>query len=181
MGLTPATQNQVPEHSILDYFNKQTYLGNEFSFPIGPQTINSTSETPIGLIVNPALTGGQAFPNQKAIFQNLRTSSSDIASGDGTTFFRYYFNPTISSTGTATVAVNLRPASAIKSISKCYTSANFAVSANGTLIRAISAGYSAVNDSNLLFILDPGMSLLITAQPTTSGATILNSSSFYEI
>ena len=30
MAFLPATQRQVPEHAILDYFNKQTYLGNQY-------------------------------------------------------------------------------------------------------------------------------------------------------
>jgi hypothetical protein len=181
MGLTPATQNQVPEHSILDYFNKQTYLGNAFSFPIGPETINSTNETPIALILNPALAAGVAFPNQKALFQNLRTTASDIASGDGTTFFRYYLNPTIATQGTKTTPINCRPASATTSIASCYVNGQFTVSSNGTLARVITAGYSSINDSNLLFILDPGQSLLVTAQPVTSGATIINANSWYEL
>jgi hypothetical protein len=173
------TPSQNPANSILDQFNRQTYLGNAYSFPIGPQTVNSTAETPIGLIVNPLTSGGAQ--NLKALFNNLRTTASDNASGDGTSFFRYYINPTIAALGTQTIPVNCRPASNLTSVSNCYVSGQFTVSANGTLWRSIMAGYSAIDDSALLLVLDPGQSLLITVECVTSGSQIINASSFYEI
>jgi hypothetical protein len=182
MAQQPGTNRQVPEHAILDYFNKQSYLGNAFSFPINSQTINSTSETPIALIINPAVTA-DAFPSgYKSIFNNLRTTASDNSSGDdGTSFFRYYFNPTYSGLGTKTTPVNVRPASPTTSIANCYVNGQFTISANGTLVRAITAGYSSINDSLLLLILDPGNSLLVTAQCVTSGSTIINANSWWEL
>ena len=181
MAQQPGTNRQVPENAILDYFNKQSYLGNSFSLPINAQTLSGTSETPIALIVNPSVTG-DAFPSgYKSIFNNLRTTASDISSGDGTSYFRYYFNPTISMTGTKTTPVNVRSGSATASIAQCYLSGQFTVSANGTLVRVITAGYSSINDSLLLLIIDPGNSLLVTVQAVTTGATIINANSWWEI
>lgn len=130
-NLSLPTNKQVPDKAILDQFNKQTYLGNSFSLPIDKQTLGSTNETLIALIQNPTTVSGLA--NTKSIFQNLRTTASDISSGDGTSFFRYYINPTVLTTSTATTPVSCRPANSNTSISNCYLSGQFTVSSNGTL------------------------------------------------
>ena len=62
MGLTPATNRQVPDNSILDYFNKQTYLGNQYVYAVGSIEILSTSEAPYLLLTNPAVTA-TGFPS----------------------------------------------------------------------------------------------------------------------
>lgn len=173
-----STANQVPANSILDQFNRQTYLGNEFSLPINVQTLAGTTETPIALVINPVTVS--SVVNVKSIFHNLRVTASDNGSGDGTSFFRYYINPTVTSTGTKTVPVNCRPASSTTSIANCYLNGQFTVSSNGTLWRVLMAGYSAVNDSSLMLILDPGQSFLITTQAATAGSTVINASSWYE-
>lgn len=173
------TSRQVPDHSIMDYFNKQTYLGNAFTLPIMPQTLAGTSETLVALIKNPATIG--SVQNTISVFNNLRTTASDNAGGDGTTFFKYYANPTVSSTGTATLPVNLRLASSTTSVTNCYLNGQFTVSGNGTLIRAITAGYSSINDSILLIILDPGQTMLITATAVTAASIIIDATSWYEL
>jgi hypothetical protein len=174
MAGNASTFKQVPDNSILDYFNRQSYLGNAYSFPIGPEVLESTTETNITLISNPA-------SSTVSLFLNLRTTASDSATGDGTSFFRYYINPTVSTTGTKTPPQNLRPSAGDNSQAACYVNGQFTTSANGTLLRVITAGYSSINDSNVLIILDPGYSLLVTAQAVTSGSTIINANSWYEI
>lgn len=86
------TKNQVPDHAILDYFNKQTYLGNQFmtcqAFTV------STSELPILLLANPSKT--------LSLFQNLIGALSLTAAH--TLAFKVYFNPTITA-GAQTVGL----------------------------------------------------------------------------
>lgn len=185
MALTPQTQFQVAEKSILDQFNRQTYLGNAFTLPTNVVTLSDTSEDVLMLITNPSSnapsigvpTGGKPT----ALFLNLRTTASDNSGGDGTAFFRYYIGPVVNTTGTPATPINLRPAMAQTSISKCYLRGQFTITSNGTLFRTIMAGYSAINDSTILIILDPGQSLLVTAQAVTSGSTVINSNSWYEL
>lgn len=98
---TPATNRQVPDHSIMDAFNKQNYLGNQFIFPFN-STIASTAETALILLSNPAVTGS-GFPSAyKAIFTNYMKSVCLTASQNAT--FRTYYAPTITA-GTQTVAM----------------------------------------------------------------------------
>jgi hypothetical protein len=173
------TSKQVPDHAILDYYNKQAYLGNAYSFPIGAETLSSTSETLIALIQNPSTISSK--PNLVSLFNNLRTTASDNDGSDGTTFFRYYINPAVSTTGTPTVPVNCRTGSVNTSVALCFVNGQFTLSANGTLWRATTAGYSAINDSDLLLILDPGSALLVTATAVSSGSVITQATSWYEL
>ena len=66
MATLPATNKQIPDHSILDHFDKQTYLGNQYSasasFTVG------ASEIPLLLMTN-VQTGSSS--NFKALFQRL--------------------------------------------------------------------------------------------------------------
>lgn len=166
------TANQNPENSILDQFNKQTYLGNSFILAAVDISLSTTNEILIALIQNVA-------PNTKSLFMNLRryTSSAEQV------LMKAYLNPTISTVGAATVPNNLRPANTNASVSTCYVNGNFTVSANGTLYSALGcpADYYVTLDNNILIILDPGQSLLITATALTED-TVLNSEiSWYEL
>src|ERR1700677_2848860 len=120
MALIPATNRQIPEKAMMDLFNRQLYLGNSFCLPINTFELTGTGETNLALITNPATnTGNDRLGLATALFINLRTTASDVGSGDGTSFFRYYINPTISTTSTPTTPVNCRPASANTSIALC--------------------------------------------------------------
>lgn len=175
MALIPSnlnfpTKSQVPEHSILDYYNKQCYSGNSFIVPIAAKSLADTSETVVLLIKNPATSA-------KSIFYYLRR----VSAGANYCLFKYYLNPTISAVGSGIATpVNLRTACSTVSVSLCYTAPT--ISANGTLLSALGApaGLATVADSSVLIILDPGQNLLVTA--TAAGAAVINSdNSFYEI
>jgi hypothetical protein len=60
MALQPGTQRQVSEHSILDAYNKQTYLSNQYVYSLGNTEITTTSETPLLLLSNPTA-GSHSF------------------------------------------------------------------------------------------------------------------------
>lgn len=152
---------------MLDYFNRQTYLGNSFSLPVDSLSLGmSTDETPILLIENPT---APAFP-YKALFMNVNTlQSSD------TVLFRFYFNPTISANGTPETPLNLRPGSNVLSVSKCYVSPT--ISDNGTLFTLAGNGTQVTS----LFVLDQGSTLLITAQATDADTSVYLSQSWYEV
>jgi hypothetical protein len=169
MSVTPNNTQQLPDKSILDFFNRQTYLANSYSLPL-TSTLSNGSETPILLISN-SLTG---IAGGKALFHNLRR----LVSSDHS-IIRYYVNPTVSSVGTPITPVNLRPASSNVSIASCSSSPT--ISGDGTLLSAIGIN-TVTDDRNLLIVLDAGQSLLITAQASSgAGATIYSTSSWYEL
>jgi hypothetical protein len=144
------TQYQIPDNSIMDVNGKQTYLGNTFILPINGFNIDSASELNVALITNPV-------GNTKALFLFTRS-----AAADGPGVLRYYFNPTVTSPGTPTTPINLRPASPNTSVSLCYL--NPSISSNGTFFSTVGTEVTIEVDQYTLFILDPGQSMLITAQ-----------------
>lgn len=164
---TPNTPAQIPAESILDYYNKQCYLGNGWAFTIPGVSIPTTDETPVALISNPTLSG-TAFPQQKALFISLRR----ISSLSDSVQIKFYIASTITSAGTPATPVNLRPASSNTSVSVCTTSPT--VTDNGTLIDTLESpvDYYISEDAYRLIILDPGQSLLITC--TAASATTIN-------
>jgi hypothetical protein len=87
MAFLPATQRQIPEHSIFDAYNKQTYLGNTYSVAVASTV--STSELPIILVSNGQVTTG----NQIGTFQNLLQTVSLTATYN--VLLKVYVNPTI--------------------------------------------------------------------------------------
>lgn len=101
------TPNQIPDKAMQDNFNRQIYLGNGFILPIQGIVLAGTSEVPVALISNPT-------NSKKAMFLNNRKVSAS-----GTTVFRFYGNPTISSPGANTIPLNLRPSSTTVSVAAC--------------------------------------------------------------
>lgn len=166
--------NQIPDKSILDAYYRQTYLGNAYIATVA-SSLSDTSEHGLILIENPAVS---QLPG-KAIFVNLRRFSSSAEQ----VLIKTYINPTVNSTSTAYVPNNLRPASPNTSISATYAAGQFSTSANGTLISAIgcAADDYVVQDNQLLVILDPGQSLLITATALADTTSLDADISWYEI
>jgi hypothetical protein len=95
MSLLPS-QNQIPDHSILDINGKQTYLGNQYICSVLP-FITTQSETPIILLQNPTT----LVANPKSIFQNVKKLTCLSASLYA--YFKFYFNPTLNTYGIQTV------------------------------------------------------------------------------
>lgn len=176
MAQNPGTNRQVPEHSIMDHFDKQNYLGNTFAVPLS-LSLSNTSETPLLLIQNPAVVGS-GFPSG---YKGLFIKNKQVTCA-GQVTLRCYLNPTVSSTGTASSIFNLRSASPNASIALPFANGQFSVSANGSLVDVRSAVAGAQALSDLLLILDPGKSLLITIQTVTSGTNaVVGSMSWDEI
>jgi hypothetical protein len=176
MGFTPATNRQVPDHSIMDHYNKQTYLGNKFVYASN-QAIASTSEIPLLLLQNPAVATSSFPSGYTGLFVDLMKLAVITASQSAV--IRVYLNPTTPVAGTAKTPTNLRYASATTSIAAL--SAAPTVSGNGTLINVLSALPGQPDRSDLLVILDPGQNMLLTIQATANPTTIAQSISWYEL
>ncbi len=172
---TPATNKQIPDNAILDHFSKQTYLGNRYSYALA-FTISGTSEVAKLYLLNPALASGTSFPNQAALFVDLRRMTGATASAN--TIMRTYIGPTTVSSGSSQTPVNMRPASPNLSIAtlKSATTAG----GNGTLVETLSGGEFKTVESRDLIILDPGKSMLITLQ-SADAAVITAQIGWYEL
>jgi len=110
MTLTPITNRQTPNDSILDINGRQTYLGNTFILPINGTELFDENEHTLCLINNPINSG-------KALFlYGRKIASTDV------TFVRFYGAPTLMNNGALTSTPNLRPGSSNTSISQCYLS-----------------------------------------------------------
>ncbi len=156
--------NQVPDKSICDLNGRQTYLGQNFIYSaVG--TYASTSEGILYLLQNPV---SNANP-PKAIFQDFKKLTCLTASQY--LIFKFYANPTITSTGTSLTPTNLRVASSVTASAKLFNSSNFTVSANGIYLGALGSNFLVPDMSHVLSIFDAGNSLLITAQASQASAT----------
>lgn len=91
MAQTPATSRQIPDHAILDVYNKQIYLGNQYcvnqAFTVG------TGETGILMLRN--------INQSIALFQNILKVVENTAAHS--IILNVYFNPTVAA-GAQTVA-----------------------------------------------------------------------------
>lgn len=162
------TSAQVPERSIMDYYNKQVYLGNQF-IRAASVTPGATSEVLLYLLSNASTT--------KSLFQAHKKLIT-VTSAQ-TAIMRFYLNPTITGAGTPVTPTNLRIANTNASVATLATGPS--ASANGTLICSLSSTPSVPDSSEVMTILDPGQSLLITCQPSSNGTVILTEFSWYEL
>lgn len=173
MALLAATNKQVPDHSIMDKYNKQTYLGNNYfvsqTFTVG------ASEIPLILLQNIQNVNAQIAVG---VFHNLikiigKTTGASI-------ILNAYLNPTFSSAGTAMTISNYRSSYGLINVKATLTQAP-TVSANGTLVDSISAPALSVGSSDILKILDNGQNLLITAIASGAGTSVGVISGWYEV
>jgi len=154
-------QHQIPDHSIMDFYNKQAYLGNQFIS--GPDTfaLADASEHPILYVLCPSTSAKSIFIHDL----NLGAAvSTDVVT------FRIYSNPTTVTSGTAITPVNVRPASSTTSIA----TAKYGVAAvsKGARMETIVAVLNTQVGKAPIFILDPGQSLLITGQAAVTATAI---------
>lgn len=159
MGLTPATAKQVPDHAILDYYNKQTYLGNRFTFPL-TFTLSGTGENNAFILSNPVSGSPQ---NQAALFVDMIAMTGLTASATDT--LRAYVGSTSISGGTAKTPLNLRTGSATTSAA---TLKSAPTATPGTLYELLSAAALNTQKISQLIVIDPGQTLLITLQGANS-------------
>lgn len=165
------TAIQTAEKAILDYYNKQTYLGNQYIFSIN-QTLGSATETLFYLLQNPA-------SSKKSLFQNWKKltclSSNNV-------IFRIYLNPAVTSTTTASTPVNMRTGSTNTSIAGVFNASNFSVSSNGSYIASLVSANYVPDISTVMEVIDPGTSMLITVQSNEpSGIPITGEILWYEL
>lgn len=163
------TKNQIPDHSIMDHFKKQTYLGNEYIYSAST-AIGGTSEVPLLYLANPA---GSA----KSLFYGMRKLICATASNSA--IARFYLNPVSITGGSTETPINLRVASSNESIATLTLSPSVGGSF-GSLIDILSSLNPSPDESNTLIILDPGESLLITSQCSAS-STVITKNSWYEL
>lgn len=156
-------KNQVPDHSILDLFGKQAYLGNQFVASSGVVSLADTAEHPVMYLLNGAA-------NTKSLFNGIRKCFA----GDVTNLivFRVYQQPTTVAAGSVITPTNSRLASA--TLSSATVKKSVTAVSNGTLIETLPIGFGyAPIESNNLLILDPGYSLLITAQAVAATTCVI--------
>ena len=166
----PLNQNQIPNNSIMDINGRQTYLGNSFVLPQNGKSLSNTTETPLTIISNPASSG-------KSLFLFSRKISTD----NNNIYVRFYLNPTVNVAGSTTTALNLRTGSSTASVSNCYLGST--ITSNGTFIATLPATVYSIT-SEVLFILDPGATMLITGQQfsgSSGSSNIFVENIWYEI
>lgn len=178
MALAPATSKQIPNEAILDVYNKQAYLGNQFVYPLKVAAVASTAETPL-LLIQGIGTSANTYSNKSptALFITLKTMICDTASQN--VLFSFYTNPAFSDTGPIKTPLNARTGSATTSVATVSTSPT--IVSNGTLMEQSAVSGVGTYESTAMIILDAGQSLLLTAtcsaNPTNVGAVI----SWYEL
>ena len=161
-----ANSKQLPDHAILDAYNKQTYLGNSYVLPVS-SSLTDTSEKVVAFIKNPV-------GNLVGVFVNLIKVSSDKS-----VQIKIYSNPTVNVLGAATVPLNYRTASTFAASALCYKSTSF--SANGTLLGSVAAGAYGTAQAGGLYVLDAGQTLLITATAAAGTTTPITELAWYEL
>lgn len=176
MALTPATNRQIPDHAILDFYNKQLYLGNQYVYATN-QAIASTAEIPLLLLQNPAISTSGFPSGYVGLFVDYSKLACLTASQNAV--IRMYLAPTFSVAGTAKTPLNLRPASPNVSIATLTSAPT--VSVNGNLINVLSALPGEPDESHLMTILDAGQTMLWTIQTSANPTSIAAELSWYEL
>ncbi len=147
-----------------------TSQGCAFNVSTGQVTLAATTETPLLYIAN-------GSTNSASIGSFLR-KFVNTTSGH-TTYFKHYFNPTVSANGTALSIVNLRNGNGVPtSTMNAYLEPT--VSSNGSLLSNIEAGNTQVV-SEMPLIIDPGFSLLITATTQAISDVVICELSWFEL
>lgn len=163
------TFKQIPENAILDLNGRQAYLGNAYVFPSPASgfTLADTTEHPIMLLINPLTSG-------KSIFMFSRNVSAT-----DTALVRYYADPTVTSAGTPTTIINTRIGASSTSVATAHNSPTIA--SNGTFIDVVGVEALLESENTVLFILDPGHTLLMTAESPPGDAVVFQQLFWYEI
>ncbi len=155
------TKNQIPDHSIMDVYNKQAYLGNQFISDPGVLSLADASEHPLLYILCPTTS------NKSLFISNLNLNA--VGAADVITY-RVYYAPVTVSGGSAVTPHNVRTASATTSLATVKS--GVAAVSNGTRIQTLVAVVNTQESKNPLYILDPGQALLITGQAATTASAI---------
>lgn len=175
----PSTQNQTASNSILDQFNRQSYLGNSYIVGLSQITTTSTNtEYPLLYMSNASSPSTSTSP-AVSCFNNLRKLQCGDISGASGVLFRIYLNASSVSGGTSVTPANMRTGSSNTSVMTVLKQPT--VGTKGTLIATFPVGWSSQNFDPSLLIIDPGNNILITGQPITGSSTAVVEASWYEI
>jgi hypothetical protein len=177
MAQNPGTNRQIPDHSIMDLMGKQCYLGNEFIYANSKASFAATTETPILLLSNPAVTASGFPSGYVSLFVNL--NKLIVATASQNVIMRIYLNPAGITAGTSETPVNLRPQSPTTSIAALSINPTGTISGNP--IQVLAAQIGLPDTSDVLMILDPGNSILITAQASATATAMVNELSWFEL
>lgn len=172
MAFLPATPKQIPDHSILDYYYKQVYLGNQYIVSLAGTAL-TTSESNLLLLSNPGVQTGI----NPALFVRIKKSVCLTAANSA--LLRFYINPIVTGAGSAAVPINMRPAYGITNMVGVATTGP-TTSSNGTLVDAIGDGALVSAESDNIIILDPGKKLLVTGLGSDA-VTVDGFVSWYEL
>jgi len=176
---TQANQRQIPENAILDFYNKQNYLGNSFVASSGAITLpTAATESPIITLANPSTNGVPASGFQ---VQNtglfLKSKKLLVLTATQSCVFKIYIGPTITVAGTVVTPVNMRPANSNASVMSFRKSPT--IGANGTLLTNYYSNGMVIDDS-FLFVLDPNKTILITGTPSANSTVVTVDLNWYE-
>lgn len=160
----------------MDAYFRQTYLANAFIFSTGSTAISGTSEVPLLLIQNKSANFQVNGLPVGCFVQNIKVAQLTAAH---TAIFNLYVGPTFSAAGTAKTPVNLRVASAVTSLMTVTQAPT--VSANGTLIEIFSSTAIVPDMSQILKIVDPNKTLLLTATVSNDGDHVNAAISWFEL
>lgn len=164
------TSKQIPDHAIMDFYNKQAYLGNQFIYNSGIISLSDSSEHPLIYLGNPAT-------NKVSLFCPWRKYLSFVTANYN--YFRVYANPTGVTGGTAKTPPNVRFGSGNASTASVLLSPN--TSTNGTLISLMIANEDTIPPENSMLIIDPGQSMLITVASDGTSTNALAEIMWYEL
>lgn len=164
------TSVQVPNNSIMDLYNRQAYLGNQFFFNSQNYSLADANEHPVLYLSNTS-TKVSLFHTYR-FFYTFGSSSY--------TYFRVYANPIGVSGGTAKTPNNSRIASSNTSQATLLYTPTVATS-NGTLLYYIPSNELEQNPRTEILIVDPGNSLLFTVQGDGTSTSSLMDILWHEI
>lgn len=181
MANLPSNQNQLPDRSIMDHYNRLRYLGQQFVLGMNGYSPGATSETNALIIQNPisnanAQASGIYGRQTIGAFLDFRKICSTTASE--TVVAKFYLNPTFSG-GTPQTPINCRTAYTNASVMNLLLSPT--VSAKGTFLDSLESNAFVPSDSHLLYILDPGQSMLMTITAGSAPTTLNSLFSWYEL
>ena len=168
--MKPATNRHVPEHSIMDIFGKQTYLGNTFAASSG-LVAATTSEAPLLYIACPAQNTA-APSNAKSLFCSIKQLLCNDATQVTGIVYKVYLNAATVSAGTPFVPVQMRPANDNVSIASVIVSPT--VVTKGTLFAVYAVGFESPGAGPDMIILDAGQNMLITQQASAASVGAVN-------
>lgn len=181
MATLPSNQNQIPDRSIMDYYNRQRYLGQQFIYGLNGYSSGATAETNVLLIQNPIAnaSASASFPGRQTIGLFLDFRRLACVTASETAVLKFYSNPIFSAAGTSETPVNCRPA--YSNVSMMAISQAPTTSAKGTFLDSLESGAYVPSESRLLYILDPGQSMLVTVTSGSSSTSFNTAFSWYEI